>query len=202
MATTDPRVDAYIERSAEFAQPILNHIRELVHETCPDVSETIKWGFPHFEYRGILCSIASFKEHCALNFWRGAEILGDAAKGDAMGHFGRITSVRDLPSRKLLKSYLQSAMKLNEAGPAVRPAARREKKEKAPVETPAELAAALDENDAARETFERFSPSHRREYIEWIAEARTDSTRQKRIATSVEWLSEGKTRMWKYERKK
>ena len=200
MGTRDPRVDAYIEKSAEFARPILMHIREVVHAACPEAEETMKWSFPHFMYRGMLCSMASFKQHCAFGFWKGSIILGRQSEGDdgdsAMGQFGRITSLADLPGDDVLTDYVHQAMRLNEQG--VTAPNRAKKEPKPPLETPDYLTAALAENDAARETFERFNASQRRDYVEWLVEAKTEATRQKRLATTLEWLAEGKPRMWKY----
>jgi len=196
----DPRVDAYIERSAEFARPILTHIRDVVHAACPGVEETIKWSFPVFTYHGILCNMAAFTEHCTLGFWKASLVLGDAASGEpAMGQFGRVTSVKDLPSKRVLAGYVRKAAKLNEAG--VKVPKKRSAKPRVLV-TPADLAAALKKDRKARAAFDGFSQSHRNEYVEWIEEAKTDATRKKRLATTLEWLAEGKGRNWKYESKK
>ncbi len=200
MAQRDDRIDAYIARSAEFAQPILTHLRAIVHEACPDVEETMKWSFPHFQYQGMMCSMAAFKEHCAFNFWKSSLIVewGGEPVEKAMGQFGRVTRVADLPSRKVLISYVKQAMKLNEEG--VKSPTRTKPRDKAPREVmvPEDLAAALAASSAAQASFEKFSPSHRREYIEWITEAKTEATRTRRIAQAVEWMAEGKPRNWKY----
>jgi uncharacterized protein YdeI (YjbR/CyaY-like superfamily) len=200
MGTRDPRVDAYIERSAEFARPILMHVREVVHAACPEAEETMKWSFPHFMYRGMLCSMASFKQHCAFGFWKGSILLGRQSEGEegesAMGQFGRLTSLADLPPDGVLTDYVHQAMRLNEEG--VTAPNRTKREPKPPLETPDYLTSALAANDAARETFERFNPSQRRDYVEWLTEAKTEATRQKRLATTLEWLAEGKPRMWKY----
>ncbi len=202
MATKDPRVDAYIANAAEFARPILEHIRALVHRACPEVQETMKWSFPHFEYRGILCSMAAFKRHCAFGFWK-ASMMKDpdgilaSAGAEAMGHLGRIANLADLPPDRVMIRYVREAAKLNDQGvkvPRAKPAAKK------PVTVPADLSVALKKNKRARETFERLAPSHRREYVEWITEAKKDATRARRLATAIEWLAEGKTRNWKYER--
>lgn len=198
MGTRDPRVDAYIDRAAEFAKPILSHLRGVVHGACPGVEETLKWGFPHFEYRGLLCSFAAFKGHCAFGFWKGKLVLGDGASGAAMGQFGRITTVGDLPSRAELTRLVRKAAALNEQGVAA-PRARKGPLRKAP-RVPPELAAALARSRKAAATFEGFSPFSRREYVEWIAEAKGEETRRRRIATAVAWMAEGKRRNWKYER--
>lgn len=211
MPTLDPRVDAYIEKSADFAQPILRHIRQVVHAACPEVEETMKWSFPHFDYKGIMISMAAFKAHCTLNFWHAKEVLGPDAQEGAMGQFGRITSVKELPPKKVLAGYVKKAMALKDAGVKPSWAADRAAKKKAAsgrtakgkgaaVAVPEELAAALalKKNRKAKEAFEAFSPSHRREYAEWIAEAKRPETRLRRVTQAVAWLSEGKPRNWKY----
>jgi len=198
MGTRDARIDVYIANAAEFAQPILRHVRELVHAACPDVEETMKWSFPHFMHHGILCSMAAFKEHCAFGFWNGALILGVVGEPatPAMGQFGRIKSLRDLPAKKTITGYIRQAMKLNEAG--IKPAARSNPARKKNLPVPEEMARALEQNRKARETYESFSPSRRREYVEWITEAKSADTRKKRLAKAMEWMAEGKPRNWKY----
>lgn len=199
MGTRDPRVDAYIAKAADFARPILMHLREVVHEGCPDVEETMKWSFPHFQYKGLLCSMASFKQHAAFGFWRGSPVMGEGKAAEvAMGHFGRITSVKDLPPRKTLLGYVKKAAALNEV--VVKPAPKPKRAAKAPVAVPADLVAALRKKAKARRTFEGFSPSHRREYVEWIVGAKRTETRARRIATAAAWMAEGKTQNWRYER--
>jgi hypothetical protein len=195
LSTNDPRVDAYIAQAAPFARPILTHIRKVVHAGCPDVEETMKWSFPHFMYKGILCSMASFKAHCAFGFWKGS-LLQDAASkpADAMGQFGRLSAVADLPGDKALIALVRKAAELNEQGTKVPRAARTT--EKPAPEAPPDMKKALKANQPALAAWGRFSPSHQREYIEWITEA----TRQRRIATAVEWLAQGRSRNWKYER--
>lgn len=197
MPTTDPRVDEYIANAAEFAQPILTHLREVIHAACPEVKETIKWSMPNFDYHGIMCNMAAFKQHCAFGFWKAELLLAEEDdKGkEAMGQFGRITSVKDLPSKKVLTAYVKKAMKLNEAGVKVaRPkAAPRE------LVVPDYFIAALEEIPAAYEAFNKFSTSAKRDYCEWLTEAKTEATRDKRMAQAVEWIAEGKKRNWKYE---
>ena len=198
MATKDPRVDAYIAKSADFAQPILTRIRNVVHAACPEVQEAIKWSFPHFTYKGMLCSMASFKRHCALGFWKASLVLGDTAKdADAMGHFGRLTKVSELPSKKALTGYVKKAMALNDRGVKEKEPIRRTPKT---LPTPAELSAALKTNTKAQAAFDAFSPSHKHEYIEWITEAKSAETRARRLHMAVEWMAEGKPRNWKYMR--
>ncbi|RDZ28260.1 YdeI/OmpD-associated family protein [Lysobacter silvisoli] len=199
MVQTDPRIDAYIARAAEFARPILEHLRGVVRQACPQAEETLKWGMPTFTYQGkILCGMAAFKQHASFGFWQGANIVGpDGAQGDeAMGQFGRLTRVADLPGKRVLSGYVKQAMALIDAG-ATRPGAKRGAP-KPPLEVPADLAAALKKNAAARKTFEAFPPSHRREYVEWLTEAKREATRLKRLQQTLEWLAEGKPRNWKY----
>lgn len=197
MGTRDPRVDAYIAKSAEFARPILEHIRETFHQGCPDVEETIKWGMPTFVHHGMLGGMAAFKQHATLSFWKGALVVdpADDRSADAMGQFGDLRSVKDLPPKRKLVACVKRAAKLNEEGVKA-PRARKTRREELPV--PEELLVALRENRKARATFEGFPPSHRREYAEWIAEAKREETRQRRVAQAVEWLAEGKQRNWKY----
>jgi uncharacterized protein YdeI (YjbR/CyaY-like superfamily) len=198
MGTKDPRVDAYIEKAQPFAKPILRHLRRVVHAACPGVSEEMKWSFPHFDYKGIFCGMAAFKAHCTFGFWK-AELLdglGERSK-EAQGQMGRITSIQDLPSDAELTRLIKQAAKLNDAGIKVK---RVPKAPKAPVEVPAELSGALKKNKKAQAAFDAFSPSNRREYAEWIVEAKQDATRQRRVAQAVEWIAEGKSRNWKYER--
>lgn len=200
MATTDPRIDAYIAKSAPFAQPILEHLRTLVHAKVPRVEETIKWGFPHFMYGGaMLCSMAAFKQHVAFGFWKGAllaEVGAAGANTEAMGQFGRITSMADLPTTTDLARLLRAAMSLNDEGVTL---PRTVKARAAPVEVPPIFSAALRRDAKAKAAFDAFSPSHRREYCEWIAEAKREDTRERRVAQALEWLREGKSRNWKYE---
>ena len=200
MNNRDPRVDTYIAKSAPFAQPILTRIRAAVHKGCPDVQETMKWSFPHFDYKGMLCGMAAFKQHCTLGFWK-ASLLKEsgvtAKSAEAMGQFGRITSVDDLPSEKELVALVRQAAQLNVEGVKV---ARQPKTPKPMPKAPPAFLKALRANGKAKTTYDALSPSHRREYLEWIAEAKTDATRDRRIATTIEWLAEGKSRNWKYER--
>ncbi len=204
MAQKDKRIDACILKSADFAVPILNHLRELVHFACPEVEETIKWGMPHFDYKGeMMCSMASFKQHCAFGFWK-ASLMKDKnlienAKGEtAMGHLGRITSLKDLPSDAAMVRYIKTAMKLNDAGIQVekkKPVAAKE------LEVPGYFLKELKRSKAALKKFEAFSPSNKKEYLMWITDAKTEETRQSRMATAIEWMAEGKPRNWKYMKK-
>lgn len=201
MPSKDKRIDAYISQSAEFAQPILNHIREVVHEGCPEVQETIKWGMPHFEHKGIMCGMASFKEHCAFGFWKGSLVVDakEIKSVDAMGQFGRITSLKDLPPKKLLVSYVKKAAELNEAG-IKNPARVKQRAEKKELVVPDYFTAAVKKNKKAFATFDGFPYSKKKDYVEWVTEAKTDETRARRLKTAVEWMAEGKARNWKYER--
>lgn len=197
-ASHDPRIDAYIANSAEFAQPILAHLRELVHETCPQVEETIKWGMPTFVHAGgILCGMAAFKQHASFGFWKHALVVGEGEPRDGMGSYGKMVSLKDLPPKKTLVAHIKKAMKLNEDG--VKTPATRKSAPKPPPEAPADLLAALNKNKAAKATYEAIPPSCKREYVEWIVEAKRDKTRQKRLEQAIEWMAEGKRRNWKYE---
>lgn len=199
MPTKDPRVDAYIDRSADFAKPILKHIRNIVHKACPDVTETMKWSFPHFDYKGMLCSMAAFKQHCAFGFWKESLLEKSAfpAERTAMGSFGRLESKADLPADNVLISLIKQAVALNDQGVKV---AKKKPTGNNELVVPDYLTSALKKNKAAQKTFEGFPYSSRKEYVEWLAEAKTDATREKRLATTIEWLAEGKRRNWKYER--
>ncbi len=197
MSDFNPAVDAYIAKSAEFARPILKHLRELVHAACPEVEEKLKWGFPHFDYRGaMMCSMAAFKQHCSFHFWLYKQVVGEHAE-EGMGQFGKLATVKDLPAKKQLTAYVRKAMALNEAGVKMtRPKAA----PKPPPTLPEDLAALLAQksHSSARKHYEAFSPSQQREYVEWINEAKGEATRAKRLATTLEWLAEGKPRNWKY----
>jgi hypothetical protein len=195
MGTRDPRIDAYIEKSAEFARPILTRMRELVHESCPDVIETLKWRNPSFEYGGLLGGMAAFKQHCAFGFWKHELVVGDDAKAaDALGSLGRLTKLSDLPTKARFAGYVKKAMRLNEEGvKVVRP--------KTPVKMHPQLAAALAKSAKARKTYQAFPPGQKREYLDWVAEAKSDDTRERRVAQAVEWMAAGKRRNWKYERR-
>ena len=204
MGKKDPRVDAYIDKAADFAKPILIHLRDLVHAGCPEVEETIKWGFPHFDYKGVLCSMAAFKAHCAFGFWKGtliAEKYPDLAVAEdpAMGQLGRITALSDLPKDETLLLYVREAAELNERG--VKSPNRSKPRKDRTVDVPDDLQAALQTNPQAQATFEGFNPTNKREYVEWLSEAKSDETRKRRLDTAIEWMAEGKVRNWKYVRK-
>lgn len=201
----NPQIDLYIEKSADFAQPILTHLRTLVHKACPEVEEKIKWKFPAFEYKKtILCSMASFKQHCAFGFWLGSKmddpegILNQVGES-AMGQFGRIKSFEDLPSDEILMRYILHAKELTDAG--IKLTKKDIVSEKKELIVPIEFEQALAKNDRAKATLDNFSYSNKKDYITWISEAKTDTTKQKRIETAIEWLNEGKVRNWKYIKK-
>jgi uncharacterized protein YdeI (YjbR/CyaY-like superfamily) len=198
----DSRMDAYIANAAGFAKPILNHLRALVHTACPEVEESMKWSRPHFMYKGMLmCGMSAFKHHVAFGFWLGEMVLGEKGKWTAetegAGHFGKITSLADLPGDKELLGYIKKAAELNDKG-VKRPAPPRIKGNRELV-VPDYITAALKKNAKARAAFEAFSYSHKKEYVEWITEAKREETRQKRMETMLTWLTEGKSRNWKYE---
>lgn len=193
----EPRIDAYIAKAQPFARPILDKVRERIHAAAPEAVETMKWSAPGFTVNGkILLMMAAFKEHAALNFWRGQELGDGSPKAGAMGQFGRLTSVGDLPADAELDALIREAAALAKTAPAPR------KPKQAPKPPPAlhpEFAAALAQAPKAKSTLDGFPPSAQRDYIEWISEAKQDATRAKRIADAVQWLSEGKRRNWKYE---
>lgn len=196
MGKKDPRVDAYIARSADFARPILKRLRKLVHEGCPDVEEDIKWGGPHFLYQGMFCAMAAFKNHCAFGFWDAAVL---PPKREAMGHLGRIASVSDLPPDREIVGYIREAARLAASGEK-RPRERKHPKREFPV--PPDLRAALRRHAKARAAFESFSPSGRQDYLQWLAEAKRPETRNRRLKTAIEWMEQGKPHKWRYEAKR
>ncbi len=199
MATKDPRIDAYIAKSATFAQPILKHLRKVVHAGCPEVTETLKWSMPHFDYKGVMCGMAAFKEHCSFGFWKESLIFEGKKPGkkEGMGSFGCIKSLKDLPNEKTLIGYVKKAAALNEAG--IKTPGRTQPKKREPIAMPDDFGAALKKNAKARKHFDAFAPSKRREYLEWITEAKREETRTQRLAKSIQSLSEGKPLHWKYQ---
>lgn len=207
MQKKNPRIDLYISKAQPFAQPILIHIRELVHRVCPAVEEKMKWSFPHFDYKGeMMCSMAAFKAHAVMGFWKAAlmsdPILSEtAASQSAMGHMGRLTSLKDLPSDKKLISYIKEAMKLNDEGVKLPPRKLVAEVKRQELTAPAYLTTALKKNKKAKEAFDNFAYSHKKEYIEWFEDAKTEATREKRLTQGIEWMAEGKSRNWKYMRK-
>jgi uncharacterized protein YdeI (YjbR/CyaY-like superfamily) len=193
----DPRIDAYIARQADFARPILEHLRRVLHSAGPELVETIKWSMPHFTYKGrLFAGMAAFKAHATFGLWQAGAVLGDTgSERDSMGQFGRLTSVADLPPEEELAALIRRAAEVAEAGPKPRP----KKPPKPELATPDDLRSALDSEPKAAATFDAFSPSCRREYVEWVVEAKRPETRAKRVAQAVEWMAEGKKRNWKYE---
>jgi len=196
MGARDPRVDAYIAKAAPFAQAILTEIRERVHAAFPEIEEDIKWGAPAFVHHGLVANMAAFKAHCAFGFWNQA-IAATGKEKEAMGHYGRIASVGDLPPKREFLALVKKAALANASGEK-RPRVTKHLRKAAPA-MPDDFRKALAKNAKARKTYEEFSPSHQREYLEWITEAKQEETRARRLATSIEWLSEGKARMWKYQ---
>ena len=200
----DRRIDDYIAKSENFAKPILKYLRDIVHRACPDINETMKWSFPHFDYKGMMCGMASFKEHCTFGFWK-ASLMKDNhkvfIKGEdaGMGNFGKIKDIQDLPPAKILIEYINEAMRLNDEG--INIIKKPKIKEYKEIIVPDYFLKALSKNKIALKTFEEFSYSHKKEYIEWITEAKREETRNTRINTAIEWMSEGKARNWKYQKK-
>jgi uncharacterized protein YdeI (YjbR/CyaY-like superfamily) len=196
MTTTDKRVDTYIAKAPDYAKPILTAVRAMIHEGAPDSEETIKWGHPAFIQNGMLCGMAAFKEYCAINFWKATLVIDpDARQTNSAGVLGKITKVKDLPPKRVFVGYVKRAVEVNASGLKV---PRAPAKPKSPLPTPKDFRQAIDKSAQARQAFESLSPSHRREYIQWITEAKQDSTRARRIAQAVEWMAEGKPRNWKY----
>ena len=198
MPMIDPRVDAYIDKAAPFAKPILIRLRRAIHKGCPDVVETLKWSVPAFEYHGILCGMAAFKAHCLFNVWKAPLVKTQLPKpaAEALERIGRLESVNELPSNAVLLQIIKKAAAINEAGLKV---PREAKAPKPPARVPADLKAALAKRPAAASKFAAMSPSHKREYVEWITDAKAAETRARRVAQTVTWVGEGKNRNWKYE---
>lgn len=201
MTEGNKKVDNYIMLSADFAKPILWKITELVHKACPEVQEELKWNFPCFMYKGsILCNMAAFKQHCSFGFWLESKmkdphkILNRGKKREGMGQLGKITSVKDLPADKILISYIKEAMQLVDKGEKLVKATPVKKD----LKVPAYFIKALNSNKSALNTFENFSYSKKKEYVEWVTDAKTEATRQKRLDTAIDWMAEGKERNWKY----
>jgi len=193
---TDPRIDAYIARQADFARPILTHLREMLHEACPDCEETLKWSMPSFLYKGtILANFAAFKAHATFGYWNDSMLRQEEKNRSGMGQFGRLATLEDLPDRSKLIDLTRQSMALIDSG-AKPPRATAKK---APFTVPQDMRAAIDGNAAAKAAFDGFPPSAQRDYVEWITEAKRDETRVKRLAQAVEWLAEGKRRHWKYK---
>jgi uncharacterized protein YdeI (YjbR/CyaY-like superfamily) len=194
MPTKDPRVDAYIAKAPEFAKPILIHLRMLAHQACPGVEETLKWRLPHFSKKGILFGMAAFKQHCAVHFWKGKLLLEGNPRIGGFGNLGKVTRLSELPDQKKLLRYIKKAVELNESG-VKKPVIKTAKKK---LVVPAYFRAALSRNKKAQTTFDNFSYSHKKEYVNWITEAKREETRARRIKTALQWLSQGKPQNWKY----
>jgi uncharacterized protein YdeI (YjbR/CyaY-like superfamily) len=198
MPSYDPKFDDYIAKAQPYARPILTHLRKVVHAAIPEVEENWKWSNPAFDYKGIFCSMAAFKQHCIFGFWKHQLLIDRGViKPDdtVLGHRGKITSVDDLPSDRELAKILKAAAELNDKGvKAERPKAA----PKPPLKVPSYLRSALQKNKKAAAAFDAFSPSHKREYVEWLTEAKSEDTRDRRLAQAVEWMSQGKPRNWKY----
>lgn len=201
MGQKNQQVDAYIAKSAAFSRPILIHFRDLVHKTCPEVIETVKWGMPHFEYQGVLCNMAAFKAHCSFGFWK-ASLMADSynlfslAANASMGHLGKITTLEDLPSDEILIEYITEAVVLNKTG--IKGPGKTKKTETKDLLIPDYFIDTLKENPLAFKTFESFSYTNKKEYLDWVTEAKREETRNKRLDTAMEWMSQGKVRNWKY----
>jgi uncharacterized protein YdeI (YjbR/CyaY-like superfamily) len=196
MPKTDKRVDAYVANAADFARPILERLRAIVHEGCPDCEETLKWGHPSFMYNGILCGMIAFKERCALHFWK-SSLLSPNGENDPewQALLYQMKTVSDIPPKKTLLPLIKKAMEQNETGAKVPKAPPKAKKE---LLMPDVFMSAIKKNKKALAAFDKFSPSHKREYVEWITDAKAEATRDRRIAQAVEWMAEGKPRNWKY----
>ena len=202
MEQYDSRVNAYINKAAPFAQPILRHLRELVHSVSPLLTETMKWGFPFFDYNGSVCQMAAFKEHMGFGFWKQRQ-LNDPGKlireeDGTAGSFGKITSLNDLPSDEILIDFIRQAMELNKPENK-KPVVKKATAPKAAIEMPIDFADMLAANPKAQEVYDKFSPSHKREYLEWIVDAKSDATRQKRMETAIAQIAEKKSKNWRYQ---
>lgn len=203
MSNFNPKVDQYIEKAADFAKPIMEYLRQIVHDTCPEVTEVIKWGIPHFDYKGdMMCILASYKHHCSFSLHK-AELMSDAKlvesvkAGRKMGYMDKLKTIADLPPRKVLVSYIKEAMALNENGSKkVRPKSATPKV----IEVPDYFSEKLATNPKAKAIFEAKSASFRKNYLVWISDAKTEATRQKRMEESLAWIAEGKGRFWQYEK--
>jgi uncharacterized protein YdeI (YjbR/CyaY-like superfamily) len=198
MSIPDPRIDSYIAKAAPFARPILKELRAAIHAASPDITETMKWSSPSFEYRGMLCGIAAFTAHVSFTFWKHELVMPKGQGRRDAGTIGRLTSVDEVPARSAIVTLVRKAMKLNEEGVRAPHMANRRRRKAIPV--PADVKSALAENAKARATFEALPPSHRREYLEWITEAKQSATRDRRLAQAITWMAAGKSRNWQYAR--
>jgi len=202
MEKFDARIDAYIEKSADFAKPILIHLRELVHRASPEITETIKWSAPFFEYKGVLCFMMAFKQHCGFGFWKAGTLPDPHGiildEGNA-GSIGKLTTLADLPNDDILIWYIRQAMELKHMPSVAAPKPKKAIANTTELPVPDYLIEILDDNPDAAAYFDKFSPSQKKEYITWFEEAKTEATRDKRLAEGIAWMSEGKTRHWKYK---
>jgi uncharacterized protein YdeI (YjbR/CyaY-like superfamily) len=191
--STDPRIDSYIAKAPEFAQPILTYLRDLVHKTVPDAGEDIKWGMPCLTYKGKnLAGMAAFKAHTSFG------VHGDGRAIEGMGQYGKMSSMDDMPSDATIVTALLAKDRIDSTGTALKIGSK-PKVAKPEIPVPDDFAAELAKAQGARERFDSWAPSHRREYLEWIIEAKRPETRAKRIAEAGAWIAEGKKRNWKYE---
>jgi uncharacterized protein YdeI (YjbR/CyaY-like superfamily) len=198
-----PAIDEYINKSEEFARPILLHLRKIIHLACPDVEETIKWSFPNFEYKGqILCSMASFKKHCSFGFWLGAEMedpenILNKVGNTNMGNFGKIINHNSLPDDNIIIKYIHEAMKLSESGTKKKTSKIKDKKS---LEIPVYIIEFIEKYPKAKVVFNNFSNSCKKEYVQWIEEAKQVSTKLKRLEKAVSMMEEGKEFNWQYKK--
>lgn len=203
MAAKEKIIDDYIAKSADFAKPILTHIRELVHKACPDAEEKMKWSFPHFDYKGeMMCSMAAFKQHAVFGFWKATlmkdpVLIENAQSETAMGHLGKLTLIKDLPSDKKMMAWIKEAMLLNDKG--IRLPAKIKSTENKELIVPDYFSKTLKKNKIAKEVFGTFSYSHKKEYLEWITQAKTEVTRNKRMLQAIGMMEEAKSLNWKYK---
>jgi len=202
LPSSEPEVDAYAEGVEAFAKPILAHLRGLIRATCPEVVETLKWGIPHFDYRGeMMCIFAAYRSHCAFSFWKSALMSDPRLKASidlpaSKRFMGKLRSLADLPVDAELTAWIREAMLLNEQGAKVAP----RKTSAAPkiVVAPPAFVERLAASPSVKAMFESKSASFQKEYNVWIAEAKTEATRDKRINEALAWIAEGKGRFWKY----
>ena len=198
MGKKDARVDAYIAKAPDYARPILEHLRATVHDVVPGVTEEIKWQMPHFTYKGMFCGMGAFKDHVVFGFWKAELVFAEKFKGVRLAdQFGEMRTIADVPAKRRLAAYLKKAKELNDSGTKV---VRKRAAPKITIRTPAFVTTALKKNEKAAATFAAFPPSHKREYLEWLTDVKTEETRRRRLAQAIEWLAEGKPRNWKYMR--
>jgi hypothetical protein len=202
MGTRDRRVDAYIARLPDFSREICTRFRSIVHECAPEIDEDIKWGHPSFMHKGIVCGMAAFKAHVVIHFWKTALLTGSHARratdDKTLERLARVTSASELPPKTAIAGFLKAAVKLNDGAVKAPSPTKAARKTRAPLRTPPIFSKALERNAKAKATYDGFSASHRREYVEWITEAKSSETRDRRIEQALGWLAEGKPRNWKY----